>query len=137
MGVTTVVAAGNDNTNAWSKSPASAPNALTVGASDINDKRASFSNYGSVVDLFAPGVGVLSAWIGSNTASAMASGTSMASPHVAGLVLYLQSITPGGLDASAVSARIKASSTSGKLSLGLLPSLVGTPNRIAYNENGA
>jgi oryzin len=137
LGVTTVVAAGNDNQNAQTTSPASAPNALTIAASAIDDTKASFSNYGSVVDLFAPGVDVLSAWIGSNTATAIASGTSMASPHVAGLVLYLQSITPGGLAAADVSAKIKSLATSGKLSIGLVPFLSGTPNKLAYNGNGA
>ncbi|HEX6967799.1 MAG TPA: S8 family peptidase [Micromonosporaceae bacterium] len=83
-GVFYAVAAGNSNANACNYSPASAPNAMTVGATQSNDTRASFSNYGSCLDIFAPGVSVLSAWYTSNTATATLSGTSMASPHVAG-----------------------------------------------------
>ncbi|CUS13618.1 unnamed protein product [Tuber aestivum] len=74
--------------NACQFSPASAPNAITVGASDTNDTLASFSNNGCCVDIHAPGVEVLSAWITSRTATNTFSGTSMAAPHVAGLVLY-------------------------------------------------
>ncbi|KAG6823026.1 hypothetical protein H0H92_011678, partial [Tricholoma furcatifolium] len=63
--------------------------AITVGASTINDARASFSNYGAVLDVFAPGKDILSAWIGNPTATNMISGTSMATPHISGLVAYL------------------------------------------------
>jgi subtilisin family serine protease len=83
-GVTYAVAAGNDNTNACNQSPAAAPDALTVGATDKTDRRASFSNYGKCVDIFAPGVQITSASNASNTGTAVMSGTSMASPHVAG-----------------------------------------------------
>ncbi|HEX8853499.1 MAG TPA: S8 family peptidase, partial [Pyrinomonadaceae bacterium] len=79
-GVTYVVAAGNDNNDATLYSPARVSEAITVGASTINDFRASFSNYGPGVDLFAPGDGITSAWIGSDTATNTISGTSMASP---------------------------------------------------------
>ena len=81
-GVTVVVAAGNNSTNACATSPARVPAAITTGATDRTDKRASFSNYGSCLDLFAPGVNITSAWLndGTNTIS----GTSMAAPHVAG-----------------------------------------------------
>ncbi|KXN90044.1 Cuticle-degrading protease [Leucoagaricus sp. SymC.cos] len=88
-GVHVVVAAGNSNTDAGSTSPARAPSAITVGASTIADARASFSNYGSVVDVFAPGQNIISSWIGGTTATNNISGTSMATPHVAGLVAYL------------------------------------------------
>jgi subtilisin family serine protease len=83
-GVTYAVAAGNSNANACNFSPASTPNAITVGATQSNDARASFSNFGSCVDIWAPGVGVLSSYNTSDTATATLSGTSMASPHVAG-----------------------------------------------------
>lgn len=90
-GVTYVVAAGNSNSDAANYSPAALPEAITVGATSQNDARADFSNYGPGLDLFAPGVGIPSAWIGSDLMIATATGTSMASPHVAGVVaLYLQ-----------------------------------------------
>ena len=84
-------AAGNENQNACNVSPANVSRAITVAASDIKDKRASFSNYGKCVDLFAPGVDIKSAWIGYSDSLKTISGTSMASPHVAGVVaLFLE-----------------------------------------------
>ncbi|RKH38235.1 S8 family serine peptidase [Corallococcus sicarius] len=83
-GVTFVVAAGNESTDACTRSPASTPAAITVAATDDADRRASFSNYGNCVDIFAPGVSILGAWVGSTTATNSIEGTSMASPHVAG-----------------------------------------------------
>ncbi|ESZ93713.1 hypothetical protein SBOR_5898 [Sclerotinia borealis F-4128] len=131
-GVTVVVAAGNDNTNAANTSPASTPNAITVGAIDSTDARASFSNYGAVLDIFAPGVNVLSSWIGSTSATNTISGTSMATPHVAGLSAYL--IAFEGLSTpAAVVARLKALANSGLITS---PGS-GSPNLIAYNGNGA
>jgi subtilisin family serine protease len=83
-GVTVVVAAGNSGANACNYSPARVPNAITVAASTSADSVASFSNTGACVDIIAPGVGITSSWIGKNNAVATISGTSMASPHVAG-----------------------------------------------------
>ncbi|KAJ1306096.1 hypothetical protein OPQ81_010807 [Rhizoctonia solani] len=86
------VAAGNDNKDACNYSPAAAELAVTVGASTIGDDRAYFSNHGPCVDIFAPGLNILSTWIGSNTATNTISGTSMASPHTAGILAYYLSI---------------------------------------------
>merc|ERR1711971_210698 len=83
-GVLTAVAAGNSNANACNYSPASEPVAITVGSTTSSGSRSSFSNYGSCLDIFAPGSSITAAWIGSNTATRTISGTSMASPHVAG-----------------------------------------------------
>ncbi|KAJ7503148.1 peptidase S8/S53 domain-containing protein [Mycena galericulata] len=88
------VAAGNDNRDACSYSPAAAEKAVTVGASTLGDERAYFSNYGPCVDVFAPGLNILSTYTGSPTAVATLSGTSMASPHTAGMLAYLLSLYP-------------------------------------------
>jgi len=88
-GIPSAVAAGNFSQNACIESPAQEPTAVTVGAMDQRDAEAYFSNFGTCVDLYAPGVGVLSDWIGSNTATEVLDGTSMASPHVAGALAKL------------------------------------------------
>jgi subtilisin family serine protease len=114
-GVSYAVAAGNGNAagvpqNACNSSPARVTAALTVGASDRTDAPASFSNYGTCVDLFAPGVGITSDWYTSTTATNTISGTSMATPHVAGVAaLYLQR-TPTATPATVASA-IKTATT--------------------------
>jgi|SRR5208282_2619739 len=88
------VAAGNDNQDACNYSPAASEKAVTVGASSLVDARAYFSNHGKCVDIFAPGLNILSTWIGSKFATNTISGTSMASPHVCGLLSYFLSLAP-------------------------------------------
>lgn len=126
-GYVPVVAAGNSNTDACTSSPARAGKAITVAATDSTDTRASYSNYGSCVDLFAPGSQITSAWIGSNSSAATASGTSMASPHVAGVVATMlennstatpQSITDQLLNQSTIN---------------LIQNPMSSPNRLLYN----
>jgi len=84
-GITYAIAAGNSNGNACNYSPARVKAALTVGATTNTDTRASYSNYGVCVDIFAPGTSITSAWIGSVSATNTISGTSMAAPHVCGI----------------------------------------------------
>lgn len=119
------VAAGNNNGNAANYSPASEPSACTVGASDVNDAKASFSNYGTIVDIFGPGVQVLSTWNDGKTNSI--SGTSMATPHIVGLGAYL--LAYENIPASSLCTRIAELSLQGKITG--LPS--GTKNLLAFN----
>ncbi|KAG5964517.1 Cuticle-degrading protease [Claviceps arundinis] len=128
-GVFLAVAAGNNNLDAGNTSPASEVTACTVGATDINDNRSTFSNYGSVVDIFAPGTNILSTWIGGTTRSI--SGTSMATPHIAGLAAYLYTLE-GRYSPVALCQRMQSLST--KNVIRGVPS--GTVNYLAYNGNG-
>ncbi|KAI0764380.1 peptidase S8/S53 domain-containing protein [Trametes elegans] len=131
------VAAGNDNRDACNNSPAAAEKAVTVGASTLGDERAYFSNHGTCVDVFAPGLNILSTYIGSNTSITTMSGTSMASPHTAGLLAYLLSLYPSAsfnpsvapdLVPSALYAQVPATSFSGAYALAwsVMPSWVST-----------
>ncbi|PYH45950.1 S8 family peptidase [Aspergillus saccharolyticus JOP 1030-1] len=129
-GVLCVVAAGNENRDAARTSPASAPDAVTVAAINRHNSRSSFSNYGSVVDIFAPGEDILSSWIGSDTTTRTISGTSMATPHVAGLALYLMALESLSTPA-AVTARLKTLATRN-----VVTNTAGSPNLLAYNGNG-
>ena len=92
--VVVVVAAGNDNADASLTSPASEPTAITVGSITSTGAPSSFSNFGSLVDIYAPGSSILSSYIGSNTRTATLSGTSMATPHVAGAVAVILTSFP-------------------------------------------
>ena len=128
-GVIYVVAAGNGNSDASAYSPAGVAEAITVGATNQSDARAEFSNYGPTLDLFAPGVGIPSAWIGGDLMIATASGTSMASPHVAGVVaLYLQNHRTAS--PATVSSALVGNSTEGVVSN---PGQE-TPNRLLFSN---
>jgi subtilisin family serine protease len=99
-GVTYAIAAGNSNANAANFSPARVTDAITVGSSTRTDARSSFSNFGSVVDIYAPGSSILSAYASSNTATATLSGTSMATPHVAGVAARILQTSPNASPAT-------------------------------------
>jgi subtilisin family serine protease len=131
-GVTVAVAAGNASADACDSSPARVPAALTAAASDSSDRQASFSNFGACVDLYAPGVGVTSDGISSTTATATMSGTSMATPHVAGAAALLLSQNPA-LSPADVAAKLIAEASPGVIAA---PS-AGTPNRLLNTEAAA
>jgi subtilisin family serine protease len=127
-GVTYAVAAGNSSLPACWFSPARTPSALTVGATTSSDARASYSNWGSCLDLFAPGSSITSAWHTSDQASNTISGTSMASPHVAGVAaLYLQGAPSAS--ASQVSSAVVAATTPGRVT----SEGMGSPDRLLYS----
>lgn len=123
-GVAYTIAAGNSGVDASSTSPARVTEGLTVGATDSSDARASWSNYGSVLDLFAPGVNITSDWNSSDTATYTGSGTSFAAPHVAGAAaLYLYG-HPSASAATVNSAVVSAATTG----------VVGTPGSGSPND---
>jgi subtilisin family serine protease len=101
--------------------------AITVGATTISDQRASFSNFGSVVDIFAPGVSILSAWRTSDTATATLSGTSMAAPHVTGVVARFLQLNPSASPAAARNELVNVATLN---RLSGIPS--GTANRLLF-----
>jgi subtilisin family serine protease len=130
-GVVYSLSAGNDNFDACFTSPAREPSAITVGATGGNtgssDARASFSNFGTCLDIFAPGVNITAAWIGSNTATLTISGTSMAAPHVAGAAALYLNANPGSTPAQVASA-LTSNATMGVVTN---PG-TGSPNRLLY-----
>nr|WP_275415925.1 S8 family serine peptidase [Actinoplanes couchii] len=113
-GITYGVAAGNDNANASSYSPARVASAITVGATTSTDARASYSNYGSILDIFAPGTSITSAWYTSTTATSTISGTSMATPHVVGAAALVLQDNPSYTPAQ-VASTLTGNAVSGKV----------------------
>lgn len=126
-GVVFVVAAGNENTDACSKSPASASSPITVGSSTNKDARSYFSNYGKCVDIFAPGSDITSAWISGKYSINTISGTSMASPHIAGLAAKYLTENP-----SATPAQVKSALASMATKDALTDVKSGSPNLLGF-----
>ncbi len=129
-GISVVVAAGNSSTDACGFSPASAPSAITVAATTASDLRASYSNYGACVDIFAPGSSILSADITAPNALVSLSGTSMASPHVAGAAAVLLSNMASLSPAEVTSYLVSEATVNAVVSPG-----VGTPNKLLYSRS--
>ncbi len=125
--VATAVAAGNSGVNACTQSPSSATNAVIVGATQSNDVRPAWSNFGPCLDLFAPGVSITSDWHTSNVATNTISGTSMAAPHVAGVLAQVRQWSPAST-AAAVQNNVVANATLGVV----VNAGVGSPNRLLY-----
>ena len=126
-GVTYALAAGNSNANACNSSPARVAAAITVGATTSTDARASYSNYGTCLDLFAPGSSITSDWYTSNTATNTISGTSMASPHVAGAAARVLQANTGYTPAQVRNALVNGATPNVVTSPG-----TGSPNRLLY-----
>ncbi|NTX98915.1 S8 family serine peptidase [Deinococcus sp. JMULE3] len=126
-GLTMVVAAGNNGANACNYSPARTPSALTVGNTTRTDARASSSNFGSCLDLFAPGTDIASDYHTSDTGTATLTGTSMASPHVAGAAALILSANPGFTPAQVASTLIANATTGVVTGAG-----TGSPNRLLF-----
>ncbi|MDT9688392.1 S8 family peptidase [Streptomyces sp. P9(2023)] len=130
-GVTYAVAAGNDNSNASNYSPARVSEAITVGSTTNTDARSSFSNYGTVLDLFAPGSSITSAWNTSDSATNTISGTSMATPHVAGAAAVYLADNPSATPAQVSTALTGAATPNVVGSPG-----TGSPNRLLFVGGG-
>ena len=129
-GITVVSAAGNSNVDACTSSPGgNKASGLTVGATTSTDARASYSNFGACLDLFAPGSGIVSAGISSTSATATMSGTSMASPHVAGLAARFLSAATSASPSQVMTAIVSAATSDVVTSPGTL-----SPNKLAYGD---
>ena len=127
-GVTYAIAAGNDNVDACSTSPARVASALTVGSTTTTDARSSFSNFGTCVDIFAPGSSITSSWNTSDTATNTISGTSMATPHVTGVAALFLETNPTASPATVAAAIINSSTPNKVTNPG-----TGSPNRLLFS----
>ncbi|HWF88377.1 MAG TPA: S8 family peptidase [Pyrinomonadaceae bacterium] len=127
-GVTFAVAAGNENQNACNDSPAREPSAITVGSTTTTDARSSFSNFGTCVDIFAPGSSITSSWNTSDTATNTISGTSMATPHVTGVAALFLETNPTASPATVTSAIVNSSTLNHVSNAG-----TGSPNRLLFS----
>jgi len=127
-GVTYAIAAGNENQNACNTSPARVASAITVGSTTTSDARSSFSNFGTCLDIFAPGSSITSSWNTSDTATNTISGTSMATPHVAGVAALFLETNPSASPATVTAAIINSSTPNKVTNAG-----TGSPNRLLYS----
>src|ERR1051326_2067026 len=127
-GVTYAIAAGNDAVDACTTSPADVATAITVGATTITDARASFSNFGTCLDIFAPGNNITSSWNTSDTATNTISGTSMATPHVTGVAALFLETNPTASPATVTAAIVNNSTMNKVTSAG-----TGSPNRLLFS----
>jgi subtilisin family serine protease len=137
-GVTTAVAAGNGNMfgipqDACKSSPASTPDAITVGSTTKTDTESSFSNYGRCVDILAPGSSISSAWHTGDTNTNTISGTSMATPHVTGVAALYLSANSEAMPATVTSA-LTGKATFGAISLNRNSKRYGTPNKLLFTD---
>jgi len=127
-GVTFAVAAGNETQDACNVSPARVANAITVGSTTTSDARSSFSNFGTCLDIFAPGSSITSSWNTSDTATNTISGTSMATPHVTGVAALFLETNPTASPATVAAAIINSSTPNKVTGAG-----TGSPNRLLYS----